>query len=207
MMRTTGILAAVVIAAGVSMTGAAATAADHTSGDETTHLGPGNSYQRVVWNRSTRKVKMVVKAGSMSDDHCLEALFDWRVDDGSHYDIRVLRNCDPGSKTMTDPDNDGFWQEPSNWDSDTHDSPVDGVRVVAARLTTDSDLSTIDNVTIFGSGSYYGGRNPPGPGNEGWAAVRTRYQGGSVDSNRNEVAPERCWREDRVLRNDCAGPS
>jgi hypothetical protein len=198
----------------VCVPSAAAEANDHTSGSDTTYLGPGSSSQYLYWNRTTRRIRLkVVFAGdpTESSTFCLESTVDWRVEDGSHFDPRVVRNCDPGSSVETDPGGDGYWVEPANWDFDTHDSPVNGVFRAWGVKVSDGPLAVLNSTHVFGPAPtpYAQNQDPPNhpPPTTGqfFAAVRTRYDDGSVVSSRETVDPERCWDEDVLIGDQCAG--
>jgi hypothetical protein len=208
-MKTLGMLVA--LSLGLIWLGvpSAVAAADHNAGEVSVSTGPGQyTSQYAKWDRAARKLKLSVNAdSSLSTSRCLEVTFDWRTEGGSHYDQRTVRNCDPGSYVTTDPAGDGYWHEPSGWNISQWDADVNGVRVAAGLRTTDSHPSElVATQTIFGGGDpYTQGRNPPGPDDTYWAAVRTRYQNGSVASNRGSEDPERCWNQPVPNRNDCEG--
>lgn len=157
-----------------------ASAASDEHGDEWRHLGAGNSYQYIYWDRSERRVGLSVFADTtMSSNVCLEAMMDWSPNDGTHYDARTVRNCMPGGIISTDPLGNGYWNEPSNWDSDTHDSPITNVRAAAAYKTDDGTLDILEQAVVYGSNDIYGNRTPPTTSDK-WAAVRTLYESGSI---------------------------
>lgn len=201
------VMAAFMVGLATALVGSGPADAGDDSGSAYRYKGAGDSWQYVYWDRPSRKMRMRIFADDgMSTDRCIDVTVDWRVEDGSHYDQRVLRNCDPGGYVDTDPGGDGYWREPSNWDTDTHDSPVVGVRTVAVYKIDDDDRSIVGNPAIVqGSSNIYGGRLPPSTFNDGWAEVRTRYQSGTIRSTRNDYKPERCWQEDDSWGNDCAG--
>lgn len=193
------------------MNSAHATLSDGTTaqGGATTYAGPGDSYQEMRWNVSTRRIKIKVKAASsMSTDHCIEGAVDWKTNNGHHYDVRVVRVCRPGATEETDPGGDGRWEEPSDWDGRT----VTQIRAATGSRISDSTLEQLGEIpapqvssaVIYASSS---GKSPStSTDKDFWARVRTLYEDGSKGTVSVNKTPEHCFGKGNIntpIYNNC----
>ncbi len=118
-------LAIVSVAAAVCIIGSASALADcHgdgvDAGEDTVHAGPGGSDQVGKWSLANRQVRVKVHTGNgLNSGRCLDSFFDWETHGAfaGHYDSRIVRDCYPGSNLESDPNGDGYWEEPSDWGS------------------------------------------------------------------------------------------
>jgi len=157
----------------------------------TAYNGPGASYQYLTWNKSTRKIRIVVSAApGLSPNRCLDGAIDWQTT-GGHYDVRVVRVRRPGYTEQTDPGGDHHWIEPGDWDSRT----VTGIRSAAGMNITDSypfenkAEERWSSARPYQSTSHVAPRTAPDV--DYWARVRTIYQAGHTESHNK--TPERCF--------------
>jgi hypothetical protein len=85
-------------------------------GSQVTTVGSGISYQTGLWDKPGKRIRLVAATDTaMSPDRCHDVYVDWAVATSDHYDLRMLRNCDPGSYRETDATGDGYSDEPSDW--------------------------------------------------------------------------------------------
>lgn len=146
-------------------------------GSDTANAGSGTQF--ASWSKSNHRLRLKVLPGnSMSTDKCMDVMLDWGTNGSGHYDGRVVRSCAPGIDEETDPDANGFWDEPSGWGG----RDVTGIQKGWGYTIDDDNLLVLSAARLndTGTGDLWG--VAPGTGTQGFARVRTRYQNGTVKS-------------------------
>lgn len=171
---------------GVLVAPCAPAAADDVSGSATRYVGPGNSYEYLVWNATTRRERMVIYFEGnpqLSSTYCLDIKMDVRTG-GGHYDARVLRNCNPGYTWATDPGGDGYWEDPEGW----QDRSVTAFKKLVA-YSIEDNLSSWSNVSWVEDGDNNGIVWAAGAPSQGTRSVRIRtlYDNGDEASEIHEL--------------------
>ncbi len=173
---------AVLLLAAVSLpVGSTYASGDRYNGSGTTYVGSGS--QRGNWQQANRRLHLRVTPKDMKNTRCMDAFFDWRVDQPpvhghNHYDSRQVRSCLPGWQESTDPGGDDFWSE-GNWAGENPDVSQQGWGMV---ISDGPGLTMIDADRFPDAGGTTAPRNGRATTNNGSVRVRTRYQNLSVYS-------------------------
>lgn len=162
-----------------------------------TRVGPGDSEQLLSWNQPEEGVRLKVWAdAAMSNDHCIDAFYDWRTSDGTYSDGRVIRVRKRGGNEETDPGGDLTWRE-EGWQSRNPDGPQ---RAVSMLIDDDNyggrSGDYVQKHTVPNIPGLVGVPNHPITRTDWFARVRTLYQDGSVDVSENSSKPYDCDVED-----------
>lgn len=106
-------------------------------------------------------------------------MIDWQVQ-GTHYDSRVVRSCQPGRHEETDPGGNLYWEETSS----VFGIFASGTRRGWAYLVNgnlDTIVGSAEHFDSAGSGALpWATGTAPNAISQGYARVRMRYGNGQV---------------------------
>jgi hypothetical protein len=167
-----------------------------TTGDWSRNVRPSGTpnnegWGRGIWNMNQGKVRLVADTTThMTVDECVDTIADWSTGGQGHYDARVVRTCrplkpgdPPNGYIQTDPDGDGYWQEP-NWfpGSYVKNMAKAGVALIDDDWVNKDVTFPLKAWAAFGGTLGFNYASRPRTCIDMYARVRTKYQDGHIQN-------------------------